>query len=306
MNRIVILLIVITIVALRIAPHWSITIGIMFSLLFPLPAEIQKQAKSISARVLQLSIVLLGASLNFYAVINQGLSDIALTFFSITLVILTGHLLAHLFKIESPLSQLISVGTAICGGSAIGAIGPIIKSDSLSMAVALGIVFILNAVSVFTFPQVGYFFGLSEFQFGTWAALAIHDTSAVVASAQMYGEKALETATTLKLTRALWILPLSLGFTLIKRSDNKFSFPWFILFFLLNSFIFSFFSEIQFLAPTLKLMSKFGFSITLFLIGISISKQQLSTIKFKTILFGISLWLITLIASLVYVKNYLL
>ncbi|MGE3608340.1 MAG: YeiH family protein [Bacteriovoracaceae bacterium] len=305
MIRIFIALTLLIIIASGLAPHWSIALGLILSILFPVKNEDRTLIKSSSARILQISIVLLGAALNFHAVLKDGVAGIALTFFSISFVMILGEVLAKIFKVSSPISHLITVGTGICGGSAIGAIGPVLKADSISMAISLGIVFILNAISVFLFTYLGKYLHLSQLQFGTWAALAIHDTSAVVAASQIYGEEALKIATTLKLTRALWIIPLSLGFTFIKKSENKFSFPWFIIFFLINSLLFTLITDLHQFIPVFKTMAKYGFSMTLFLIGLSVSKDQLKTINLKTIFFGITLWLITLITSLFYVKNYL-
>jgi uncharacterized integral membrane protein (TIGR00698 family) len=214
-----------------------------------------------------------------------------------------GTLLARILKIDSTLSHLITVGTSICGGSAISAISPILHASALTMATALGIVFILNAISVFIFPPIGHHLQLSQEQFGTWAALAIHDTSSVVATSQLYGEEALKIGTTLKLTRALWIIPLSLVFAAIRKTDQKISIPWFILVFLLVSLLFTFFSELEFLIPYFSKLSKIGLSLTLFLIGLGLKKEQLKSIGSKPILFGLILWMITAIGSLIFVLN---
>lgn len=285
------------------SPHWCILAGLMIALIFPLPEKTQKLAKLWSGRVLQLSIVLLGTSLNFRIVLSEGPVSLLTTFAGISLIMAMGFLLAKIFRVEAPYANLISAGTAICGGSAIGAVAPIIKADQLVISVSLAVVFILNAVSIFMLPQIGDLVGLTDLQFGTWAALAIHDTSAVVAAASLRSEEALEVATTLKLIRALWIIPLALFFAYRVNSQSRPAIPWFILFFVLASMIFTFAPGLDALVPTLKATSRAGFSLTLFLIGLSLNRSQLRAIKLRPILFAITLWLLTLFGSLLYVKT---
>lgn len=299
-----ILLIAGSIVYFGLPPHWSILLGVVISLTLPASPLIQSKGKAWSSRLLQLSIVLLGASLNFQSVLKEGSQGLIITFISISSVFILGHFLAKIYQVPSPLSTLITVGTSICGGSAISAIAPILKTTSLTMATALGIVFILNAISVFIFPPIGHFFQLTQHQFGTWAALAIHDTSSVVAASQLYGEEALKVGTTLKLTRALWIIPLSLVFATLKKSENKITIPWFIFMFLLMSLLFTFISQLNFLIPYFSNVSKAGLSLTLFLIGLSLNKNQIREIGLRPVLFGLSLWLVTMMGSLLFViKN---
>lgn len=244
MNRVLVLIFLFIIAGLSIAPHWSILLGIGLSFFLKFTLEEQRLIKTWSSRILQGSIVLLGSALNFQIVIKHGLSGMVTTFISLTLVLLTGELLARLLRVTSPISTLISVGTAICGGSAIGAVSPVIKADNFSIAVSMGIVFILNATAVFIFPFIGNELALSQNQFGTWAALAIHDTSAVVAASATFGEEALSTATTLKLSRALWIIPVTFFFAATTKSKGKISYPWFIFLFLGMSLLFTNISEL--------------------------------------------------------------
>lgn len=288
-------------------PHWSILLGLGFSLFLPKSPFIQNNGKKLSGYLLQLSVILLGASLNFQSVLKEGSQGLIVTFVSISLIFLMGYSLAKIFKIPSPLSELIISGTSICGGSAISAVAPVLKSDSLSMATALGIVFILNAMAVFLFPQLGLWLDLSQSQFGTWAALAIHDTSSVVAAGQIYGDEAMKVGTTLKLTRALWIIPLTFLFAFKSKSKDKakLTYPWFILFFLLLSLTFTVFDGLHFLISPLTKISKTGLSLTLFLIGMNLSKEQLKKIGVKPILFGILLWILTLSLSLFYVFHFI-
>lgn len=296
-------LILITITGL--APQWSILLGLAIALSLKPAAEIQQKAKTYSGKILQWSVVLLGASLNFQSVLKQGTQGLLITFVSISLVMLTGYLLARLFNVPSPLSTLISAGTSICGGSAISAVAPVIKADSLSMAMALGIVFILNALAVFIFPPIAQSFALSQEQFGTWAALAIHDTSSVVAASQIYGEEALKVGTTLKLTRALWIIPLTLIIASSKRIESKVTIPWFIFFFLGLSLLFTFIDTLQVLIPYTSKISKTGFSWTLFLIGLTLDRKKIAQLGLRPVLMGISLWIITLSGSFFYVKTFM-
>lgn len=304
MNKTLILITLLLLSFFKISPHWSLLLGLCLTFILKLNHEDQAFIKNWSGKTLQYSIILLGSSLNFHDVLNQGTLHILLTFGSISLVMIMGYFLGAFFKVPNPLSTLISSGTAICGGSAIGAIGPALNADNLSMAISLGVVFLLNAFSIFVLPEIGHFFQLTENQFGIWAALAIHDTSAVVAASSLYGEKALTIATTLKLTRALWIIPLALTLSGLNKTKNKVKYPWFILFFLTLSVIFTFIPEIHFLISNLKIISKIGFSLSLFLIGLNLSKSQLKAVEIKTILFGTSLWLLTLICSFIYVKNF--
>lgn len=287
----------------NIAPHWSLLLGVVLSFTLPVLPSVQKSSKKLSTHLLQISIVLMGTNLNIHNVLKNGIEGIAITFVSISLVFIVGLVLARTFKVESPLSDLICAGTSICGGSAISALSPVLNASGAAMAASLGIVFILNAVSVFLFPSIGHLLSLSQEQFGTWAALAIHDTSSVVAASQIYGETALKIGTTLKLTRALWIIPLTFTYSIIKKSDSKITVPWFIFLFLLVSVIFSFYDGLNFLVPHTSKFSKVGLSLTLFLIGLSLNKEQLRSLGFKPIIFGLILWILTAIGSLIFVMS---
>jgi uncharacterized integral membrane protein (TIGR00698 family) len=299
--KVIVVTAILALIVFKIPAHWAILMGISIALFSPYSSFANNFVKKSSSNLLQLSIVLLGSTLNFQIVVSQGINGLLTTFISITLILGLAEILARLMKLESPLSHLIAVGTAICGGSAIGAVGPVLKADQFSMAVALGIVFILNAVSVFLLPPLGHFFELTQLQFGTWAALAIHDTSAVVAAANIYGEEALASATTLKLIRALWIIPVTLFFAYVNKSRGKINFPWFIVLFVLTSLLFSFVPQIGFLAIYFKSAAKIGFSLSLFLIGVSLRKDQLKQLKWNSVLFAVSIWIVTLVGSLSFI-----
>ena len=207
----------------------------------PYPAQLGK----VTRYALQASVVGLGFGINLYQVVETGLTGFLYTLVSLVVTLGFGFVLAKMLNVGDKLSALISAGTAICGGSAIAAVAPAIRAGKEDISVALGVVFILNAVALFLFPIVGTQLGLSQVQFGVWAAIAIHDTSSVVGAATLFGEEALKIATTLKLTRALWILPLVLlaGFV-YKTEENKTAFPKFILFFLAASVISTFLPDV--------------------------------------------------------------
>ncbi len=282
-------------------PQWFLLSGILLSFAVSQNEHIQKKAKTWSTRLLQISVVLLGSSLNFNHVIKQGAEGVVITFLSIIGIFLLGHLAGRIFKLEKKLNLLITMGTAICGGSAIGALAPIIAADSMTITISFGIVFFLNAIAVFVFPFLGNLFQLSQDQFGLWAALAIHDTSSVVAAATLYGQHALETATTIKLTRALWIIPITFcfGFYQNQTTKNKLILPWFIFAFLAFSLAFTFIPPIAFLKDPLLSISKTGFSLTLFFIGLTFNIARFKEVGIKPFLFGFGLWIIVSVTSLI-------
>lgn len=286
-----------------ISPQSTLLLGIVIASFIPLKLEWQKNAKMWSGKLLQWSIVLLGASLNFHEVIKQGATGIGVTAASIGLVFGIGWLGIQIFKIENKLGWLITMGTAICGGSAIGALAPVISADATAIGVSVGIVFILNALAVYLFPFLGDFFQLTHEQFGLWAALAIHDTSSVVAAGAIYGEKALEVATTVKLTRALWIIPITLiAGVIVKSKSRKLTIPWFIVLFILVSILFTFIE----IPSSVKLLTvqacRLGFAATMFLIGLTCNIQVLKTVGTRPLVFGILMWILVSIGSLAWIK----
>jgi uncharacterized integral membrane protein (TIGR00698 family) len=289
-----------------ISPQWALLTGIVLSFFTIQSEQLQLQAKLWSARLLKLSVVLLGASLNFKVVLKQGASGVIITLISILLVFALGLLFQRLLKLEIGLSRLITFGTAICGGSAIGALAPIIKADALSITISIGVVFLLNAVSVFLFPWLGEIFSLTQQQFGWWSALAIHDTSSVVAAASLYGQPALAVATTVKLTRALWIIPITLfySFYMNKGQPKQIVFPWFVLGFLLMSLFFTFIELPPQMKELLVQTSKTGFALTLFLIGLGFNLRKISQVGARPIVFGTGLWIIISSISLLMIKVY--
>jgi uncharacterized integral membrane protein (TIGR00698 family) len=279
--------------------------GLVFALIFGNP--IKKQSQQISKHLLRWSIVGLGFGMNINTVILAGSSGILFTIATIAGTLLFGFLIGKLLKIDPKTSILISSGTAICGGSAIAAVGPVINADSKSMSVSLITVFILNAVALFLFPQLGWMLELTQQQFGVWSAIAIHDTSSVVGAASRYGEEALKIATTIKLTRALWIIPLALGLSLVtkKEGKKKISIPWFILFFLLATLITTVLPEGAEVYKGIKSVAKLGLILTLFLIGSSLTREDIKAVGIRPMIQGIILWIIISVTSLVAVMNFM-
>ncbi|WP_317193540.1 YeiH family protein [Adhaeribacter terrigena] len=262
----------------------------------PYPLQLGKITKF----ALQASVVGLGFGINLTQVAETGISGFFYTAVSLAVTMVLGLLLAKLFGVEKKLSHLISGGTAICGGSAIAAIAPAIKASEKEITVALGIVFILNAVALFIFPVVGKYLQLSQEQFGVWAAIAIHDTSSVVGAATSYGEKALEIATTLKLTRALWILPMVVFTGLMFKTEGKnAAFPKFILFFLAASVVHTLIPGLENVYAGLTSLAKKGLILSLFLTGAGISLSLLKTISFRPFVQGVLLWVLVATGSLI-------
>ncbi|MFD2247129.1 YeiH family protein [Pontibacter ruber] len=258
-----------------------------------------KYSGKASKHVLQGAVVGLGFGINLYQVAETGLSGIIYTFASLAATMGIGLLLGRFFKTPSKLTHLVSSGTAICGGSAIAAVAPAIKAEGRDISVALGIVFILNALALFIFPWVGNLLHLSQEQFGIWAAIAIHDTSSVVGAAARYGDEALQIATTLKLTRALWIVPLALiSGLLYKDGKAKVSIPLFIVLFVAASVLNTFLPALATITPAILWLAKKGLLLSLFLIGANISLSSLKSISAKPFWQGLILWIIVASTSL--------
>lgn len=248
--------------------------------------------------LLKISVVGLGFGINIHHAIEAGKSGFVFTSFSIALTFLFGWLLSKWMKVEGKTSFLISSGTAICGGSAIAAISPIVKADAKQMSVALGTVFILNSVALLIFPAIGHWLGLSQQQFGLWCAIAIHDTSSVVGAATKYGQEALQTATTIKLERALWIIPLSIATVLFTKTETKkISIPYFIGFYILAMCIGTYFPEYATQYSFIVLLAKKGLTVTLFLIGAGLSMDSIKSVGVKPLLQGVILWILISVVS---------
>ena len=256
--------------------------------------------------LLQFSVVGLGFGMNAKSAIAIGSTSFLFTIISIVSTVLFGYLLGKWLTIEEKTSHLISCGTAICGGSAIAAIAPIIKSDEKQTSVALGVIFILNSVALFLFPTVGHWLRLSQQEFGLWCAIAIHDTSSVVGAANKYGQEALEIATTVKLARALWIIPVALMTTVFfKNKTSRIKIPYFIGFFIIAMLLNTYVAQITFFAPRIVALAKIGLTITLFLIGSGLNINVLRSVGIKPLLQGLLLWFFIASLALLAIINFI-
>lgn len=254
--------------------------------------------------LLQISVVGLGFGMNFSEVITTGKTGILFTVFSIVGTLAAGYFLGKWISVNRKTSILISSGTAICGGSAIAAIAPIIDADEKEISISLGTVFILNSIALFIFPVIGSHVGLTQHQFGLWSAIAIHDTSSVVGAAARYGAEALKVATTVKLTRALWIIPLSLmAAVAFKHKASKIAIPYFIFAFVAASIVVTAAPGLKPVYGSIVHIAKIGLTITLFLIGAGLSRDTLKTVGHKPIAQGILLWVLISAVSLFVVKT---
>ncbi|MBF8150802.1 putative sulfate exporter family transporter [Winogradskyella sp. F6397] len=280
----------------------ALIVGFIYTTLFNTPFKAYNH-KAIHY-LLKISVVGLGFGMFIKETLETGKAGLNLTIYSIILTLSLGLLLSRLLKLDLKLGHLITSGTAICGGSAIAAISPVIKAKSKTISIALGIVFLLNSIALFVFPAVGHFLNLSQEQFGLWCAIAIHDTSSVVGATLGYGEEALRIATTVKLSRTLWIIPLSIfSMFLFKTKDEKIKIPYFIILFIVAIIINSYHILPDPTTHFIVSMSKRLLIITLFLVGSTISIKDLKHTGMKPIVLAITLWLFISIFSLGYILN---
>lgn len=283
-----------------LSPPVALTLGIVFTLLLvnPLPKESVRTAKLL----LQASVVALGFGMNLHEVIKVGKSGFVYTAMGITFSIAAGLGMGWLLRVKGNSSYLITTGTAICGGSAIAAIAPIVHASEEEMTVSLGTVFVLNSVALLIFPPFGHMLHLSQTQFGLWAALAIHDTSSVVGASSRYGAEALMVGTTVKLARALWIVPLALATAAIKRSKSKIYFPWFILLFCVAAVVNTYGAGLSVVTKPLFAFGRLGLTATLFLIGSGISRETIRRVGWRPFAQGILLWIVVGLTSLYLIR----
>ncbi len=284
-----------------VSPPIALLFGILFVNIFGKVLETDTFVK----KLLQYSIIGLGFGINLNTAIEAGSQGFLFTVSTIALVMIFGLFLAKILKIDKTIAQLISAGTAICGGSAIAAVAPILKANSKQTSVALGIVFVLNAVALFIFPEIGHFFNLTQNQFGIWSAIAIHDTSSVVGAASKYGNEALQIATTVKLARALWIIPLAFLISIFTKSEGKIKIPYFIGFFVLAILAGTYLPFLQNFNSIISEISRDTLKVALFLIGAGLSLQNLKNIGIKPLLLGIILWIFICSISLYAVLEFL-
>lgn len=275
----------------------SLLAGILLAV--TLGSPFKKFTKKVSKYLLQLSVIGLGFGMNLHSAIEAGKDGMLFTIVSVIGVMCLGVLLGKAFRLSRNNSYLISSGTAICGGSAIAAIAPIIDADDDETTLSMATVFTLNAAALLIFPAIGHLLGMSQEQFGTWAAIAIHDTSSVVGAGAAYGEEALKVATTVKLTRALWIIPMAVATTFIfRKKGKKISIPWFILIFIIAMLANTYFGIPEAISAGIVTCSKHALSATLFLIGCGISVQSIRNTGIRPFTLGISLWIIISAATL--------
>ena len=283
------------------SPGSALALGMALALTLGNPfVDISRQT---SKWLLQACVVALGFGMDLAVVLDAGRRGMLLAAGSIAGTLLLGYLAGRFLKIGAKTSALITAGTAICGGSAIAAVGSVIGAAEGELTVAMGTVFLLNAAALYVFPIIGHALHLSQAQFGTWAGVAIHDISSVVGAAARYGLPALQTATAVKLSRALWIVPVSLGASLLFRrmtpaAPGKLQIPWFIGLFLLASLARSFVPEVRALAPTISHSATVGLTLTLFLIGSGLSRETLRAVGWKPMAQGVLLWLAVSVGSL--------
>ena len=279
-----------------VSPPIALAGGLIYGFSFVHPFHLE--AKQLSKLLLQASVVGLGFGMGLQQVMQAGRSGFIYTAGSISIALLLGWGLGRLLAVKQRISYLISAGTAICGGSAIAAIAPITNATQQEIAVSLGTVFVLNSVALLTFPVIGTVLHMPQAQFGLWSALAIHDISSVVGATAKYGAVALAVGTTVKLARALWIVPLSIGTAMANKSKTRIQWPWFILFFCLAAVANTYVHIFQPAYPVLKHLGVIGLTVTLYLIGTGISMRTLREVGVRPFLQGALLWLFVALGSL--------
>ena len=279
-----------------VSPPIALAGGLIYGFSFVHPFHLE--AKQLSKLLLQASVVGLGFGMGLQQVMQAGRSGFIYTAGSISIALLLGWGLGRLLAVKQRISYLISAGTAICGGSAVAAIAPITNATQQEIAVSLGTVFVLNSVALLTFPVIGTVLHLTQTQFGLWSALAIHDISSVVGATAKYGAVALAVGTTVKLARALWIVPLSIGTAMANKSKTRIQWPWFILFFCLAAVANTYVHIFQPAYPVLKHLGVIGLTVTLYLIGTGLSMKTLREVGVRPFLQGALLWLFVALGSL--------
>ena len=285
-----------------VSPPLALFLGLAFALLCGQPfAGFNKRA---SKYLLQSSVVGLGFGMNVQSALASGREGMEFTILSVVVTLVLGMFIGRrVLRMDRNTSYLISSGTAICGGSAIAAIGPVVRAKDGEMSVALATVFVLNAIALFLFPWVGHALGMSQHDFGTWAAIAIHDTSSVVGAGAAYGEEALRVATTIKLTRALWIIPVAIITSFVfKTRGQRISIPWFIFLFvaamLANTYLLS---GVPAVGEAVNGLARKGLTLTMFFIGASLSLDTLRLVGLKPLVQGVSLWVAISLGTLAYI-----
>ena len=283
-----------------IGPPFALALGLAFGLTVEHPFH--GESRKLSKFLLQAAVVCLGFGMNLGEVVHAGRSGFVYTALGITFALSLGVALGKTFQVGRTQSLLISVGTAICGGSAIAAMGPVLEANEEEMAVSLGTVFVLNSVALLLFPFIGWAMHLTQTQFGLWSALAIHDTSSVVGAGAKYGPTALAVGTTIKLARALWIVPLAIGTAALRKSKAKVQWPWFILLFCVAavaaSYVPHWVPQSAAAFGALNRLGRAGLTVVLFLIGSGISRKTLQQVGVRPLVQGVLLWIVVASVSL--------
>lgn len=285
-----------------VSPAMALVTGLLLSMLRLKCESVSRH----SSFALQASIVLMGFGMNLTQVVSASKTGFMITAISVLFVMVAGFIMGKLLRVDAKTSLLISSGTAICGGSAIAAVAPVLNAKNSQISFSLIVIFVLNGIALIIFPRLGHYFNLSQETFGYWAAVAIHDTSSVVGAGATYGVKALEIATTVKLVRALWIIPLSIGIALLRRdkSGGKVKIPWFIGLFAVSIVFAYFFPQWQGTFAHLNWLGKKGLVIALFLIGSNISVSEIKEAGVKSFILGIFLWILIGVTSFVALTAY--
>ena len=284
-----------------VSPPVALAGGLIYGFSFAHPFHVE--AKKLSKLLLQASVVGLGFGMDLQQVMQAGRAGFIYTAAGIGFALLLGWGLGRLLRVGQRISFLISAGTAICGGSAIAAVAPITGASQEEIAVSLGTVFVLNSVALLTFPVIGRMLQMTQTQFGLWSALAIHDISSVVGATAKYGAIALAVGTTVKLARALWIVPVSIGTALAKKSKARVQWPWFILYFCLAAVANTYIPLFQSAYPVLRHLGIIGLTVTLYLIGTGLSTKTIREVGVRPLLQGILLWIAVAVGSLTLIRG---
>lgn len=304
-NRILFIVLLLVTLLPQVTPAIALFMGLALALVAG--QAYPKFAKKTSKYLLQASVVGLGFGMNLHESLASGKEGMLFTIVSVAAVMIIGFFVGKWLRVDRKTAYLISSGTAICGGSAIAAVAPVVKADDNQMSVSLGTIFVLNAIALFIFPPIGHWLGMTQEQFGEWAAIAIHDTSSVVGAGEAFDRsyfpdaegKALQIATLIKCTRALWIIPLALITTLIfKEKNSKIYIPWFIFLFVLAMVANTYIALPSQLTGSLVWLAKKGLTVTLFLIGNGLSVDVLRSVGIKPMVQGILLWIVIALLSL--------
>ncbi len=295
-----------------VSPPVALVGGIAFG--FAVEHPLRRESTALAKFLLQASVVALGFGMNLRQVLEAGRSGFVYSAIGITVAMAFGLMLGSLLRVAGRASFLITAGTAICGGSAIAAIAPISDASEEEISIAMGTVFLLNSVALLIFPPIGAAFHLSQNQFGLWAALAIHDTSSVVGASARYGKEALAIGTTVKLARALWIVPVSLLTAAwmarfargSRRAASKIKLPWFIVLFCAAAALATYAPGLAPAWHAMQGLGRSGLVATLFLIGTGISRQTLRAVGVKPFLQGVALWVLVATLSLLAIGRHLI